>query len=389
MKLPLLSDSDQRKSSSWNQSKLLINPSRLNKASRVLTSRQKNAFYKVFQFFDHKKNGRISYEEFLETLHQVGMVADENAVLDLINCQDDNDNGEMDFEEFLNFMTNDDIFGSTLIKEGEEKHKIMYEVLSKFLSRSILEDPQRTEIVNYFTKKLRKVAQKHPFIHAAHVVHHYADGARSLGLTEKEIFNQIETIKQNVLKEGDEKKKNSPYALPIQLILTPTDANKSSKTQGKQPGWNTPRANNYQVKLPRIKVKESKTFENVRNIRKKVETVKDDYYWNLSKAQHKNFNRLWTNLHVSNIPTNRLRTMMEGVYSAYTASRLTGCRGSHAAPAERDRPDIRAILERRIMQERGVSHSDRKLLGIFLKSANNLARFMEQQRNYTTNAFSE
>lgn len=45
-------------------------------------------------------------------------------------------------------------------------------------------------------------------------------GARSLGLTEKEIFNQIENIKlQN---EGDEMKKNSPYAHPIQLILTAT-----------------------------------------------------------------------------------------------------------------------------------------------------------------------
>jgi len=320
MKLPLLNQ--QRKSSSWNQIKIAIDPSRLNKASRILTSRQKYAFYKVFQFFDHKKNGRISYEEFLETLHQVGMVADEKAVYELIDGQDDNKNGEMDFEEYLNFMTNDDIFGSTLIKEGEEKHKIMYEVLSKFLRKSVLEESQRMELVNYFSKKLRKVAQKHPLIHAAHVVHHYADGARSLGLTEKEIFNQIETIKQQVLKEGDEKKKNSPYAHPIQLILTPTDENKSSKTQGKQPGWNTPRVNSYQVKLPRIKVNESKTFENVHNIRKKVETVKDDYYWNLSKAQHKNFNQLWKELHVSNIPTNRLRTMMEGVYSAYTASRL-------------------------------------------------------------------
>lgn len=50
-------------------------------------------------------------------------------------------------------------------------------------------------------------------------------GARSLGLTEKEIFNQIETIKQLAQNEGDEKKKNSPYAHPIQLILTPTGKN--------------------------------------------------------------------------------------------------------------------------------------------------------------------
>jgi hypothetical protein len=198
----------------------------------------------------------------------------------------------------------------------------MYQVLSKFLKKSVLEEPQRMELVNYFSRKLRKVAQKHHLIHAAHVVHHYADGARSLGLTEKEIFNQIEAIKEQAMNEGDEKKKNSPYAHPIQLILTPTDANRSAKTHLKQPGWNTPRVNSYGVKLPRINVVESKTFENVQEIRKKVDTVKDDYYWSLSKAQHKNFNQLWKELHVSKISTSRLKTMMEGVYSAYTASRL-------------------------------------------------------------------
>lgn len=48
-------------------------------------------------------------------------------------------------------------------------------------------------------------------------------GARALvGVSEKEIFQQIQQMKQLTKKEGDEKKKNSPYANPPQLILTPT-----------------------------------------------------------------------------------------------------------------------------------------------------------------------
>uniref|UniRef100_H2YYC4 Uncharacterized protein n=1 Tax=Ciona savignyi TaxID=51511 RepID=H2YYC4_CIOSA len=104
-------------------------------------------------------------------------------------------------------------------------------------------------------------------MHAAHVVHHYANGARSLGLTEKEIFNQIETIKQLAQNEGDDKKRNSPYAHPIQLILTPISTNKSNRNMQKQPGWSTPHIAAYGVRLPRIDIPESKTFENVHDIR--------------------------------------------------------------------------------------------------------------------------
>nr|XP_002128846.1 spermatogenesis-associated protein 21-like [Ciona intestinalis] len=318
---------------------MTLDPTRLSSASKLLTKKQQCAFFEAFEFFDHRRNGRISSEEFVETLRRVGVPVNEKVVYDLIVAQDENGNGEMDFEEYLNFMTNEDIFMSLIGGNQEpgkpdDKDVLMYQVMSKFIKRSELSESQRMEIVGYYTRKLRKAAKKHILMHAAHVVHHYANGARSLGLTEKEIFNQIETIKQLAQNEGDEKKKNSPYAHPIQLILTPISITKSNRNKLTQPGWNTPQISAYGVRLPRINVSESKTFENVHDIRKKVETVKEDYYWDLSKAQRKNFNSLLKDLHIRNIPTNRLQTMMKGIFDVYTASRLTGCRGRHGVTAK-------------------------------------------------------
>lgn len=48
--------------------------------------------------------------------------------------------------------------------------------MSEFISKSCLKENQRNEIVGYYTRKFKKVAKKHNLIHAAHVVHHYADG---------------------------------------------------------------------------------------------------------------------------------------------------------------------------------------------------------------------
>uniref|UniRef100_H2YYC3 EF-hand domain-containing protein n=1 Tax=Ciona savignyi TaxID=51511 RepID=H2YYC3_CIOSA len=198
-----------------------VDPTRLSSASKLLTRKQQFAFYEAFEFFDHRRNGRISCDEFVETLRRVGVPVNKEVVYDLIVAQDENGNGEMDFEEYLNFMTNEDIFMSLIGGNQEpgkpdDKNVLMYQVMSKFIKRSVLAESQRAEIVGYYTRKLRKVAKKHILMHAAHVVHHYANGARSLGLTEKEIFNQIETIKQLAQNEGDDKKRNSPYAHPIQ-----------------------------------------------------------------------------------------------------------------------------------------------------------------------------
>nr|XP_039254021.1 spermatogenesis-associated protein 21-like [Styela clava] len=314
------------------QFKMQIDESRLIPASRQLTKNELGAFYEAFTLFDHKGNGRISCEEFLETLRRVGVSVNESVVYDLIVAQDENGNGELDFEEYLNFMTNEDIFmgligGLHAPNKPDYKDVLMYEVMSQFISRSCLKENQRNEIVGYYTRKLKTAAKKHNLMHAAHVVHHYANGARSLGLTEKEIFNQIENIKKMAENEGDEKKKNSPYAHPIQLILTPTGTQKTNQGRRKQPGWCPSQIVNYGVKLPRINVKEPKTCDRIHDIRMKVQNVKEGYYWDLSKAQHKNFNEVWKNLHVPNISSNRLQTMMKEIYGTYTASRLTGCRG--------------------------------------------------------------
>lgn len=52
--------------------------------------------------------------------------------------------------------------------------------MAEFIRKSCLSDSQRKEIVGYYKHKLKKVE----IMHAAHVVHHYADSKILFHLSE-------------------------------------------------------------------------------------------------------------------------------------------------------------------------------------------------------------
>lgn len=85
---------------------------------------------------------------------------------------------------------------------------------------------QADEIVGYYSKKYKKVVKTYNMNKGAHVVGHYADGARLIGLTEKQIYRELKRLKEYSNLTTDEQ--NSPYAQPLHLALLKT-ANKRKK----------------------------------------------------------------------------------------------------------------------------------------------------------------
>ena len=113
----------------------------------------------------------------------------------------DNDgNGEVDFEEFLKLMTDTEMFIEVLAEKNTEagtplsKRGILFDALTEFMKKQALRNAQ--ELVGYYAKKYRKVAKKYAMANkGAHVVQHYADGARLIGLTDAQLFKQLKLLK--------------------------------------------------------------------------------------------------------------------------------------------------------------------------------------------------
>lgn len=77
---------------------------------------------------------------------------------------------------------------------------------------------------------------------------------------------------------------------------------------------------NYKVQLPSITVKEEKCAENLKLIRNKTAKVKNLYRIHLSEVQKENSEKIWDSLRFKKIPNQRLKDIVEEVFSAYTTN---------------------------------------------------------------------
>merc|ERR1712025_336537 len=77
---------------------------------------------------------------------------------------------------------------------------------------------------------------------------------------------------------------------------------------------------NYKVQLPSITVKEEKCAENLKRIRNKTAKVKNLYRVHLSEVQKANSEKIWASLRFKKIPNQRLKDIVEEVFSAYTTN---------------------------------------------------------------------
>jgi hypothetical protein len=197
-------------------------------ASEALTNEQIQAFKEAFDLFDNNGGGTIDSAELKETLDSVGIEIDQEDIEDVMLKLDEDGNGEIDFEEFLNLMTNTEMFleafarkknqdGTDANEHGYRDH-LLFDALTEFMKKSALKAAD--EIVGYYAKKYKKVVKAHNMNKGAHVVGHYADGARLIGLTEKQIYRELKRLRMYSNLTKDEK--NSPYAQPLNLSFMKT-----------------------------------------------------------------------------------------------------------------------------------------------------------------------
>ena len=82
-------------------------------------------------------------------------------------------------------MTDTEMFIEAIVeKKGEEKMRskrvVLFDALTEFMKKQALRNA--SELVGYYAKQYRKVAKKYGMTNkGAHVVQHYADGARLIG----------------------------------------------------------------------------------------------------------------------------------------------------------------------------------------------------------------
>ena len=72
---------------------------------------------------------------------------------------------------------------------------VLFDALTEFLKKQALKGAN--EIIGYYSKKYKTVHHYGTGQKGAHVVGHYADVARLVGLTENELYTQLKELKRH------------------------------------------------------------------------------------------------------------------------------------------------------------------------------------------------
>lgn len=173
------------------------------KATDILTREQQKAFREVFDLFDSNGGGTIDATELDEALKSADIHLSRDEIAEVLNSMDKDGNGEIDFEEFLTLMTNTERFLESVMfssqEERTQREVLLFDALTQFMKKSALQSIN--EIVGYYHSKYKKVQ-------APHVIRHYADGARLIGLSEQQLRRHLDKLREQ---SADDK---SPYAHP-------------------------------------------------------------------------------------------------------------------------------------------------------------------------------
>merc|ERR1712126_293018 len=222
----------------------------------ILTDAQYQAFQEAFELFDKNGGGTIDAAELQKTLDDCGIYVNGDDLVEIMLSLDHDGNGEVDFDEFLNLMTNTDVFlevlntdsnDDTEAKREARKRVVLFDALTEFLKKQALKGAN--EIIGYYSKKYKTVHHYGTGQKGAHVVGHYADVARLVGLTENELYTQLKELKRHAnLNQED---LSSPYAQSFHLgLLKSIEEDRRRKPPVKPFGLGGPKAK--RTKLPPI-----------------------------------------------------------------------------------------------------------------------------------------
>jgi len=188
--------------------------------STDLTPLQIKAFREAFELFDKNGGGTIDASELQRTLADVDIHIDSAGLLEVMLTLDGDGNGEVDFDEFLKIMTDTEMFIEVFVEKntGEtlrSRRVVLFDALIEFMKKQALRNAD--EISRYYAKKYRKVASN-AANKGAHVVGHYADGVRLIGLTDKQLLNKLKILNKANNEIKDQSERSSPYAKSFDLL---------------------------------------------------------------------------------------------------------------------------------------------------------------------------
>ena len=167
--------------------------------------------------------GTIDASELQKTLADIGITIEGADLHELMLNLDGEGNGEVDFDEFLKLMTDTEMFIEALadkenhiVSNGVSNRVILLDALTQFMKKQALSNA--SEIVGYYAKKYEKDAKK--WSTRAHVVQHYADGARLIGLTDAQLFKQLKLLQSHEKEQNlNQTELQSPYATSFHVGL--------------------------------------------------------------------------------------------------------------------------------------------------------------------------
>merc|ERR1712168_1745750 len=222
----------------------------------ILTDAQYQAFQEAFELFDKNGGGTIDAAELQKTLDDCGIYVNGDDLVEIMLSLDHDGNGEVDFDEFLNLMTNTDVFLEVLNTDSNDdteaklearKRVGLFDALTEFLKKQALKGAN--EIIGYYSKKYKTVHHYGTGQKGAHVVGHYADVARLVGLTENELYTQLKELKRHANLNQEEL--SSPYAQSFHLgLLKSIEQDRRRKPPVKPVGLGGPKPK--KTKLPAI-----------------------------------------------------------------------------------------------------------------------------------------
>jgi len=229
-----------------------------NSNSTDLTPQQIKAFREAFELFDKNGGGTIDASELQRTLADVDIHIDSAGLLEVMLTLDGDGNGEVDFDEFLKIMTDTEMFIEVLVEKNtgrtqRSRRVVLFDALIEFMKKQALRNDD--EIVRYYAKKYRKVASN-AANKGAHVVGHYADGVRLIGLTDKQLLNKLKILNKANNEIKDQSERSSPYAKSFDLLR--------AVLRDKPKNDNLPRVKPYALGGPRkrpVKKPKGKKYE--------------------------------------------------------------------------------------------------------------------------------
>lgn len=372
--------SSNKKHRAPSASNLYINDKDINKLLKkntqelmsTLTPEVKRAFERLYEKLDINESGGINAKEIQNIISRytksqmtMGEIQEVLADLDLKGT------GEFEFDEFIYMLSQPENYVRLLDKEHLKK--IINDISDSGLKRRLKELQKNLEKneakaskkggkddpSDVFFKALRAVAQQDDMTILKsfyenslkklndHVIHDWSAGQRCIGLSDKEMVTRFETIQGDLLRQKvnfckDNSYKSSPYARPLEWGLLTlregieqrrygrmmtsemTELNKIKLVREKNlvkisafPA--TPKA----VTLPKYVVgrrhplKKSFDYDQLADIRKKVDKVAKTYYQDLKNVSGDRSQVVKKELHVGDIRKPTARENYEYTFNAY------------------------------------------------------------------------